>query len=110
MPKIKIMQDRGIYGKAERDAYTVAGAEAIAIFKNDKTWSLIHVASGLSVDSLMPRRFKRTKVSLTDFVRRMEEENKDAFWELAGVYSASGWKQSQKDAAKALIDWGRSQA
>lgn len=109
MPKIKIMQDRGIYGKVERDAYTVDGAEAVAIFKGDKIWSLFHIASGLSVDSLIPATFKRTKSSLTDFVKRMEAENKDAFWELAAVDSASGWKQSQKEAAATLVTWGRSQ-
>lgn len=104
--KIKITRDNGIYGVKEYDAYQIDGAQAIVVYKGEKLWTLHHINSGLSVDSLIPVTMKRSKTSLVAFVTAMEAENKDAFWTL-GAVTDTKWNQAQKDAAKVLIDWAR---
>lgn len=104
--KMTVETDHGIYGKKEVTGYQVDGAEGLVIYKGHKMWTITHINSGLSVDSLIPVKMKRTKAGLCAFVKAMATENAEAYFDLMAT-NGKDWTRSQKDAANVLSSWSR---
>lgn len=104
--KITVETDNGIYGTKEVTGYQIDGAEGLVIYKGHKLWTILHLNSRLSVDSLIPVKMKRTKASLCAFVAAMANNNRDAYFDLMAT-NGKDWTRSQKEAANILSQWAR---
>lgn len=101
-------QDRGIYGKVDREAFRTTEGSAFSIFKAENGWTIGHSPSGLSVDAIIRMGTRRTRKSLLDFVAEMEAAIPDACEASKRIVTSPPHKDDRW-ALQAMIDWRNGQ-
>lgn len=71
--RLTFNQDRGIYGRKDWPAEAPDAENPFAVFKDEKGWTIGHIRTGLSVASLLPRKYPRTRKALLDFIGRLQD-------------------------------------
>lgn len=107
MIKRTFTQDKGIYGRQEREGFATSETSGFVVFREEtRGWALAQVRSGLSVMALVPRAAPKTKRGLLAFVEAMEAANEDAC-AIVGALDTLPWPEEAKPFGRQLIDWAR---
>lgn len=102
-------QDRGIYGTALQKGWKTSEQSPFVIFKGDKLWTIGHAPSRLSVDSMIPVGWPRTKAGVAELVKRIEAALPEEVAVMA-TCTGSGFSASQSEAVRRVKQFAMSQA
>lgn len=105
--QIEYVQDRGFYGKKSWTGYAPSLSSPFAVFKDETGWVIGHRKSGLSVCSLIPKGYRRSRPSLLDLLTRMEADEPDAVAAMNGVEGFPIKGDELRAAGQRLFDWRR---
>jgi len=105
--KVRFQQDNGIYGKSGRDGWKTTETSGFVVFKEgQRGWAIAQQLSGLSVASLVPRWWPKTKTGLLQFVAEMEAAEPEACAKMA---LATGFPvhRDLRPYGQKLVDWAK---